>query len=105
MIIIVLGLPGSGKSYFAQALAKRIDAAYVNSDRVRNAEGARGKYQIEDKMRIYHLMAEETQKYAMDGQDVVVDGTFYLGATIDLFNALASSLGTTVFFVCVVADE
>ena len=33
MIIIVLGLPGSGKTYFASRFAKLIHADYINSDR------------------------------------------------------------------------
>jgi len=36
MIIIVFGLPGSGKSYFASKLAERINARYINSDVIRS---------------------------------------------------------------------
>ena len=35
MIVIVFGLPGSGKSYFASHLASMINADYINSDKVR----------------------------------------------------------------------
>ncbi|HUZ58418.1 MAG TPA: AAA family ATPase [Hanamia sp.] len=35
MIVIVFGLPGSDKSYFASRLAKMIHAGHVNSDKVR----------------------------------------------------------------------
>ena len=35
MVVIVFGLPGSGKSYFASRLAGIISADYINSDRVR----------------------------------------------------------------------
>jgi predicted kinase len=104
MIIIVSGLPGSGKSYFAQALAKRLEADYVNSDRVRNAEGARGKYSTDDKLRIYQIMVERSRESVRAGKDVVVDGTFYLGAMIDLFRKL-STPSTQIYFISVVADE
>jgi len=105
MIIVVLGLPGSGKSYFAQALAKDVNAAYVNSDLVRNEKGARGKYSREDKMIIYRIMVEKAREHVLAGRDVVVDGTFYLAATIDLFITLSSTLMTPVLFISVVADE
>lgn len=105
MIIIVLGLPGSGKSYFAQALAKEINAAYVNTDRVRNEKGARGKYSMEDKMLIYQLMAENAREVVLTGKDVVIDGTFYLAKMIDLFRSLSSSTMTSIIFISVVAEE
>ena len=105
MIIIVLGLPGSGKSYFAQALAKEFNAAYVNTDRVRNEKGARGKYSMEDKMLIYQLMAENARKVVLTGKDVVIDGTFYLAKMIDLFRSLSSTTMTSIIFISVVAEE
>lgn len=105
MLVIVLGLPGSGKSFFAKALAKRLDAAYVSSDRMRNTVGARGKYSKEEKMQIYHLMREETGKHASAGKKVVVDGTFYLTEMIDLFKTLSPALATPIYFMSVVADE
>jgi len=46
MIIVVTGLPGSGKSYFAQQLAPLMDAEYINSDKVRSlmSEAATQEY-------------------------------------------------------------
>ena len=105
MIIIVLGLPGSGKSYFAQALANDLNATYVNSDRVRNEKGARGKYSKEEKMLIYQQMAERAREVVLTGKHVVVDGTFYLAAMIDLFRSVSSTTMTSIIFISVVADE
>lgn len=105
MIIVVLGLPGSGKSYFAQALATDINAHYLNSDLIRNEKGARGKYSTEDKMLVYQTMAEKARQIVLTGKDVVVDGTFYLAATVDLFRKLSSTLATPIVFISIVADE
>lgn len=105
MIIVVAGLPGSGKSYFAQALAKDVNAAYVNTDRVRNEMEARGKYSRDDKMLIYRIMVDKASEHLLEGRDVVVDGTFYLAATIDLFRTLSSALMTPIHFISIVADE
>jgi adenylylsulfate kinase len=33
--ILVMGLPGSGKSYLADKLASKINAVWLNADRVR----------------------------------------------------------------------
>ena len=36
MKILVMGLPGSGKTYLAERLVSLLDAAWINADRVRN---------------------------------------------------------------------
>ena len=33
--ILVMGLPGSGKTYFSERLIKEIDAIWINADEVR----------------------------------------------------------------------
>ena len=62
MIIVVSGLPGTGKSYFAEKLSGRLGAVHFNSDKMRNALHARGKYTIDDKLHIYRVMAEEADQ-------------------------------------------
>ena len=104
-IIIVSGLPGSGKSYFARALAQRLGASYINSDIIRNEEGARGKYSISDKVRIYKIMAERASENISAGKSVVVDGTFYMNAMVRLFMTLSTTLSIPIHFILVVADE
>ena len=105
MIIIITGLPGSGKSYFARALTDHLEAVYLNSDSIRNAEGARGQYSTNEKLRIYHVMTERTRESVLAGNDVVVDGTFYLNVTIELFMTVATTLKTPIYFISVVAEE
>ena len=105
MIVVVLGLPGSGKSYFAEKLAGRVGAVYLSSDQIRNSLGARGKYSEHDKMLIYNAMAEKTGQALNAGKDVVVDATFYQSVMIDLFVGLAKTLGTPIWFIRIDADE
>ena len=49
MIVIVMGLPGSGKSYFASRLAAAIHATYISSDKVRKILIARRTYLEKEK--------------------------------------------------------
>ena len=56
MVIIVCGLPGSGKSYFAERLAKKIDADYVNSDRLRKELFPSRTYSDREKATVYWRM-------------------------------------------------
>lgn len=77
MIIIVIGLPGSGKSYFARRLAKRINADYIGSDRVRLEMYDKRTYSDEEKKSVYVRMLSKAKESLARGMDVVVDGTFY----------------------------
>jgi predicted kinase len=105
MIIVVLGLPGTGKSYFAKKLSDRLGSVHINSDKLRNALHARGKYTIGDKLHIYRAMAEETNRVLDEGKSVIVDATFYKHEMIDLFLALARDRATPIRFIKVEAEE
>jgi predicted kinase len=105
MITIVAGLPGSGKSYFAEKLADRLRAAYINSDRVRQCMRASGNYSLQDKMSVYKEMTRQTRTLAREKKSVVVDATFYRQAMRDLFSDMAKDESGEVRFIEVVADE
>lgn len=78
MLIIVCGLPGVGKSFFAKKLAEKIGAEHLSSDHIRMNILEERTYSEEEKGRIYELMAEEAQKLLIDGKKVIADATFYL---------------------------
>lgn len=105
MIVVVSGLPGSGKSYFAEALSRRLGAVYISSDHIRNSMRARGKYSFEDKLKVYHTMAEYTSANVSAGNHVVVDATFYRRTMVDVFTGLAAALSSKIHFIHVTADE
>jgi len=77
MIIMVLGLPGSGKSYFASRFAELIHADYVNSDRVRKSMFPSRSYSDEEKELVYSEMLELMQQAIRQEKNFVVDATFY----------------------------
>ena len=104
LVIIVSGLPGSGKSYFAQRLAEALKAVYLNSDRIRISLQAKGKYTLDDKMYIYQTMAELTDKHLSRGETVVADATFYHHAMRDLLSGIASKHHSRTAFILVIAD-
>lgn len=105
MILVVFGLPGSGKSYFAQHLAQRLDAAYLSSDRIRKELLEVRSYKEAEKNQIYQEMFEripialETHKY------VVLDASFYQKSTRMLLKSMAEHLGQALHFIELRADE
>jgi predicted kinase len=76
-VIIVFGLPGSGKSYFASRFAGLTGAVYINSDRFRNQLYTRKTYAEKEKLSVYAKMLEAAKKALQQNKDIVIDGTFY----------------------------
>lgn len=105
MLVVVAGLPGSGKSYFASRLASRMGACYFNSDGIRKSSGALGKYAFEDKLLVYREMAKRAEKVLRGNMPVVVDATFYHKDMRKLFIDLASATATPIYFILVHATE
>lgn len=56
MVVLVMGLPGSGKSYLARRLAELIGATYISSDRVRRDLFPAARYTAEEKAGVYEEM-------------------------------------------------
>ena len=105
MLIIVTGLPGSGKTYLATKLSRELGAEYVCSDQIRKAMDARGRYAFADKLSVYEEMAHKAGQSLRRGKSVVVDATFYRQEMREIFNTLGTLLHKPVCYIQVEADE
>lgn len=105
MLIIVCGLPGSGKSFFAERLAARTGAILFSSDRIRIAMKASGQYAEEDKRAVYREMLRLSSMQLQSGHSVIVDATFYLQSLRDEFRQLAEDEHTPFALLHVKAEE
>jgi len=105
MIVIVTGLPGSGKSFFAERLAAELDAPYINSDRVRLTLPGSGKYSYEQKLTVYKAMLAQTAQILEENKSVVVDATFYHHTMREMFIRLAQGYNVPIRFIEIVANE
>ena len=56
VLVIVFGLPGSGKSFFALQLAHMLKAKYINSDIVRMGALVKRTYSEKEKQVVYNNM-------------------------------------------------
>jgi len=77
MVVIVFGLPGSGKSFFASRLALMIKGEYINSDQIRLKLFKKRKYTEDEKEKVYDTLFDLAQEAVKKGSNVVVDATFY----------------------------
>ena len=71
-----MGLPGSGKTYFAKALAHKISGLHINNDMVRKELYQHPNYSGKDKNRVYTTVFEKACQALDEGEIVVVDATF-----------------------------
>lgn len=104
MVIIVFGLPGSGKSYFASRLASKIGADYVNSDRIRKEMFKQRTYSDQEKKAVYNEMLAKMKEAVQQNSDIVLDATFHKNETRKIFvDEMKDKDG--IHFIEVQADE
>lgn len=77
MIILIFGLPGTGKTTIAEHLAQKIGAAYIGTDQVRQKMELKGKYDPAIRQQVYEELFKELHALAETHSSIVVDGTFY----------------------------
>lgn len=99
-----MGLPGSGKSFFAERLAALLHAAYASSDHIRKSMFPVRTYSSKEKEQVYDEMINRMRLAISEGKNIIMDGTFYLDNLRQKFirNALPNC---TIIFIEVVADE
>ena len=104
MVVIVFGLPGSGKSYFASRLAEALNADYINSDKLQKKMFPERNYSTEEKNSVYAEMLALMKKAVSKGKNVVLDATFHLQERSKPFIQEMKDKGG-IRFIEVVADE
>jgi predicted kinase len=102
-IIMVTGLPGSGKSFFASRFACKIGAEYISSDLLRKELFAFRTYSEKEKSMVYDRMLYLMDEAIRNKKDVVLDGTFYKESLRRIFLDKADQIAGKVFIIEVIA--
>jgi hypothetical protein len=105
MLIIVSGLPGTGKTTFARALAERLKVPHLNSDIIRDELDKRGQYDPETKEIIYREMYERAAAILQKGETVIIDATFHKRAYREHYLKLTSTRGCPLKWIELRSDE
>ena len=74
-LVILCGLPGTGKSHFARELTRRAPFVWLNSDRTRKILVVAPSYSRREHRRVFSAMHVLTRGYLRDGYSVVFDAT------------------------------
>lgn len=81
MVIVVFGLPGSGKSYFARKLAELIGADYLNSYNIRKQAAKKRTFFKRKNTPVHQEMLAGAEAAVDRNKHVILDGTFHTDAT------------------------
>lgn len=73
LMIILYGLPGAGKSYFARQLTERLQAAHIQGDRIRYELFEKPRYDKQENEIVTHLLDYMTEELLGAGVSVIYD--------------------------------
>ena len=104
-MLIVFGLPGTGKSYFSKLLATELGYEYISSDETRKKNFANRNYSDTEKTDVYHYMLREISALIQQDRDVIIDGTFYKETIREAFKNLAIENKQQIKFIEITAKE
>lgn len=106
MLILVIGLPGSGKSTVARLLARKLDATVLNSDLIRRELFPESRtYSSQETQAVIKETEKRTQELLQRGATVILDALFTKQRPRDEYKKLAARMGVPFALVCVSAPE
>jgi len=104
-LILITGLPGSGKTTFARALSAALDIKHLNSDIIRKNIGRWGNYSPTSKSVVYANLLREAEACLERDESVIVDATFYTKLLRDPYEQLAKQYHVPIVWIELLADE
>ncbi len=105
MVIIVSGLPGSGKSYFASHLAEVVKGVHLKSDEVRRELEKMGVYDQQSKFQVYQKLISQMEEVVSSGNHVILDATFHKVSSRKMAIDKMESLQQDYYWFYLEADE
>lgn len=105
LLILIAGLPGTGKTTIARIFAAQYGAVHISSDELRHELGLMGHYSPAEKQRVYNELLKRAGNALKSGRNVVVDSTFSNISTRQAFIELAAACHVPVKWVEIRAKE
>jgi len=105
MVIVMVGLPGAGKSFFAEAFAKTFGAALVSQDKIRWTLFARHTYSENENIMVEQVSDLLTSELFRTGKTFILDGGYNMRDVRESVASQAKKSGYNVLTVIVQTDE
>lgn len=95
-LLMMVGLPGTGKSSVVENLQKRVSCVVVSTDNIRLLMRNKPTYTAAEMMLVYEVCYSIIEARLKQGQRVVFDGSNYLAARREHLKKLAQRTGAPV---------
>lgn len=104
-LVVLSGLPGTGKTTFAAELAPRLTALVLESDRVRRELFPRRRYTRKESGQVFAVVRERAEAALEEGRTVIIDATNLREGERSGFRELAEGQGARVVAVRLTAPD
>lgn len=104
-LVLVIGLPGSGKSHFTGALSRAVPAVVIRTDEVRKILFRRPTYSPQESGVVYRTSQYLVEEYLRLGKNVIFDGTNLSENGRKTIYDIVERAGARLLLVHVVAPE
>lgn len=98
-VVVMVGLPGSGKSYLARAVAKRAPVVVLDSDALRSALFGEPRHTREEHRRLFPALHLLMERLLERGNSIVVDATNLKETNRRPYYTIAEKYGVPVVLV------
>ena len=103
MLVVVSGLPGTGKSCFCRQLAERLPSVILESDALRKTIFPSPSYSLEESARLFKAIRFLIERLVKRGISVIMDATNLTERYREYFYSIADRLGVKLVLVRVEA--
>ena len=104
-LILLSGLPGTGKTTFAHKLAERLPFEHVESDAIRRSIAEPPTYSSDESGAVFHKAEEIAARALADGRHALIDATNLSNRDRKRFVRLADRTGATFIAVRLTAPD
>jgi predicted kinase len=104
-LVMLMGLPGVGKTHCARLLATRLGAAHVATDHLRSRLFIAASYADEENHAVFALAEALVEELLAEGHVVVLDATNLVARYRAPMERVAIRRGVALLHVLVVADD
>ena len=103
VLVIISGLPGTGKSFFCRRLVEKLTAVILESDSLRRALFSQPSHSQQESSRLFKAIRQLTERMLRKGVSVILDATNLSERYREYFYSIAERLDVKLVLVSVQA--